>query len=301
MTSLPLVPVPATALRPWLSVTLRGELQRSAAAVAGKGVAALHTRGDAAPSYPLLAFLKAAGIPWVIEGPNGEPRDGFAAPGPGTSPNEGYATEASPAVGLYGSVLHAAAADLRLGEFTSRMLAAAGCRPEYMGPTEPLRQPWDVGVLTAWLRQQMPLAIALVSGQGFAGALSAYRTAAGIVEAFDVLVSASHVGIERRAVEAAAVEANVQECGVDLHFGASGPHVPAGKDAFRVPQLLMLGPSLNRGIPVGSVTETVDAEVLGPAPFQHLAIRYPAVSRWDGGDTQALQQRVLAGSTDPRV
>ena len=177
------------------------------------------------------------------------------------------------------------------------MLAAAGCTPEFMGPAEPLQEPWDPALLTARLRENMPWGIELVSGHGFAGAVTAYRTEAGVVEAFDVLISAPDVDAlpDPAALEAAAVGANAQEIGLELHFGASGLSVPAGREALKVPQLLILGPSLHRSIPETLILqpEGMAAEVLGQAPFQHLAIRYPAVSAWDGGIARVTQQRIL--------
>ncbi|MFE4197613.1 DUF6177 family protein [Paenarthrobacter sp. NPDC056912] len=288
MTSL--VPVSTPARRPWLSSSLRGELERAGVATSGTGVAALQTHADAAPSYPLVAFLKAASIPWVTEGPDGDLHEVAAAA-------VSEAPVAGPGVGLYGSVLHAATGDLVLGKFTTRMLAAAGCSPAFMGAAEPLQQPWDAVALTAWLRPTMPLGIALVSGEGFAGIVTAYRTEAGVLESFDVLMAARLGGVrlpERSALGSAAVDANAQGFGMDLHFGAVGLRVPAGRDALRVPQLLVLGPSLHKGgAAVADGHAGVDVEVLGNAPFQHLAIRYPAASSWDGGEARGLRERIL--------
>ncbi|WP_024819751.1 DUF6177 family protein [Arthrobacter sp. 31Y] len=308
MSSIPLVPVPTPAGRPWLSRTLRGDLQQAAAASAGNGIVALQTQADAAVSYPLLAFLKAARIPWVVEGSDGEARDALMAAEDSAATEAFAATEAltaagapevSPAVVMYGSVLHAASGDLMLGAFTSAMLAAAGCTPEYMGPVEPLHEPWDPAVLTAGLREDMPLGIWLLSGQGFAGVVTAYRAEAGVVEAFDVMTMAP--GIDALADPAAleaAVRANAQEFGAELHVGASGLSVGVGQDFLRVPQLLVLGPSLRRIVPESLMEEPtgMTAQDLGYAPFQHLAIRYPAASTWDGGIARATQQRILGAA-----
>ncbi|YCK81025.1 DUF6177 family protein [Arthrobacter sp. D3-18] len=291
MRSIPFVPVSTPAARPWLSRTLRRDLQQAAVATAGTGVVALQSLPDASASYPLVAFLKAAGIPWVVEGTGGQLHDALVATG---------APKVNPAVVIYGSVLHAASAELMLGTFTSGMLASAGCTPEYMGPVEPLQEPWDPAVLTTRLRENMPWGIELVSGQGFAGAVTAYRTEAGVVEAFDVLISAPDVDAlpDPAALEAAAVGANAQEIGLELHFGASGLSVPAGREALRVPQLLMLGPSLHRSIPETLIKqpEGMAMEILGQAPFQHLAVRYPVVSAWDGGVARVTQQRILSAA-----
>lgn len=294
MSSIPLVPVPTPAGRPWLSSTLRRDLQQAAAASSGSGIVALQTPAEAAVSYPLLAFLKAARIPWVVEGSDGEVRDALLATGDSAAAG---APKVSPAVVMYGSVLHAASGDLMLGGFTSAMLAAAGCTPEYMGPVEPLHEPWDPAVLTAGLREDMPLGIWLLSGQGFAGVATAYRAEAGVVEAFDVLIMAPGIDAlgDPAALEQAAVRANAQEFGVELHVGASGLSIRVGQDFLRVPQLLVLGPSLRRIVPESLMEEPtgMTAQDLGYAPFQHLAVRYPTASTWDGGIARATQQRIL--------
>ncbi|MBT2587614.1 DUF6177 family protein [Arthrobacter sp. ISL-95] len=315
MSSIPLVPVPTPAARPWLSRTLRRDLQQAAAASAGNGIVALQTRADAVVTYPLLAFLKAAGIPWFAEDPNGEVRDALAATAATQFSDTAAASDAaaandaaaassappvSPAVVIRGSVLHAASGELILGAFTSGMLAAAGCTPEYQGPAEPLQQRWNEAALTAWLRETMPLGIALLSGQGFAGIVTAYRTETGVVEAFDVLMSASPSSTlpDPAALEAAAVEANAQELTVELHFGASGLSIPAGGDAMRVPQLLVLGPSLHRGVPEAVELDAAGAAsaLRGHAPFQHLAVRYPTASTWDGGKARRTQELILGAA-----
>ena len=303
MRSIPFVPVSTPAARPWLSRTLRRDLQQAAAATAGTGVVALQSLPEASASYPLVAFLKAAGIPWVVEGTGGQLHDALVATEALVATDAGVTTGApqvSPAVVIYGSVLHAASAELMLGTFTSGMLASAGCTPEYMGPVEPLQEPWDPAVLTTRLRENMPWGIELVSGQGFAGAVTASRTEAGVVEAFDVLISAPDVDAlpDPAALEAAAVGANAQEIGLELHFGASGLSVPAGREALRVPQLLILGPSLHRSIPETLIKqpEGMATEILGQAPFQHLAVRYPVVSAWDGGVARVTQQRILSAA-----
>ncbi|MFW0775206.1 DUF6177 family protein [Paenarthrobacter nitroguajacolicus] len=297
MSSIPLVPVPTPAGRPWLSRTLRRDLQGAAAASAGNGITALQTLAEATVSYPLLAFLKAARILWVVEGPDREVRDALVVTDVSAATG---APEVSPAVVMFGSVLHAASGDLTLGAFTSEMLAAAGCTPEYMGPAEPLQEPWDLAVLTAGLRDDMPLGIRLLSGQGFAGAVTAYRTEAGVVEAFDVLITARGIDAlaDPAALEAAALGANVQEFGMELHVGASGLSVRVGQDFLRVPQLLVLGPQLHPGVPEPLLKESagISAEVLGHAPFQHLAIRYPAASAWDGGVAGRTQQQILGAA-----
>jgi hypothetical protein len=302
MTTESLVLVPTPALHPWLSRTLRAELRNAAISASGQSIVALKTAHAAAPSYPLLAFLKAAGIPWVTQEPGGDLENALAARGPADAPS------ARTAIRIYGSVLHAATEDLLLGPFTSRMLlAATGHEPEYMGPSEPMERVWESADLTSWLQHQMPMGTLLLAGTGLAGTVTAYRTEAGVVESFDVLLSPDQVEgairdgeappwhpAGRPAVEAAAIKANVQEFGMELHFGTKGLFVPAGHDTFRVPQLLVLGPSLHRGThSTPAAIEGVDAEFLGVAPFQHLAVRYPVSLAWDEGHAQGVQQRIL--------
>ncbi|MFJ6538805.1 DUF6177 family protein [Paenarthrobacter sp. NPDC091711] len=303
MSSIPWVPVPTPAARPWLSRTLRRDLQQAAAASAGNGIVAFQTRADAAITYPLLAFLKAAGIPWFAEDPNGEVRDALEAADAAQFSDTAAASgppAVSPAVVIRGSVLHAASGDLILGTFTSRMLTAAGFTPEYLGPAEPLQQRWNEAALTAWLRETMPLGIAVLSGQGFAGVVTAFRTDSGMVEAFDVLMSApsSSALPDLVTLEAAAVEANAQELAVELHFGASGLSIPVGGDAMRVPQLLVLGPSLHSGVPEAVELDPAGAAAAlhGHAPFQHLAVRYPTASTWDGGKARRTQALIFGAA-----
>jgi len=247
----------------------------------------------------LVGFLKAAGIPWIVEGLGGEVLDALAAD---AAPGSDAAVASSvpaviPAVVIRGSVLHAASGDLMLGDFTFGMLAAASCTPKLVGPAEPLQHSWNQAMLTAWLRENMPLGIALMAGQAFAGVVTAYRTDSGVVEMFDVLVSGSP-GIAVASLEAAAVEANALELTVEMHFGASGLSVPVGGDAMRVPQLLVLGPSLHRGVPevVRLDPAGVAAELRGHVPFQHLAVRYPKASTWDGGKARRNQELILAAA-----
>ncbi|MFE4543026.1 DUF6177 family protein [Arthrobacter sp. NPDC056727] len=302
MTAAPLVLVPSPAIRPWLSRTLLRGLREATINAPRQGIVALQTAPEAALSYPLLAYLKAAGIPWVTASPGGGMENALTAADEGRAPSTQAATR------IYGSVLHAATEELVIGSFTASMLlASSGSAPTHMGSTEPLENPWDSVAVTAWLRQHMPLGTLLLSGPHFAGAITAHRTDAGVIESFDVLLSAEPSAnpgppgvllsnaARRAEVEGAAIEANVQEFGVDLHFGVDGLAVPAGRDAFRVPQMMVLGPALQRRIhPEHLSVPEVNSKVIGTAPFQHLAIRYPESAVWDGGRTRDLQQRMLS-------
>lgn len=303
----PLVLVQTHATRPWLSRTLRGELHGAISDAPQSGIVAVHTAPEAAPSYPMLAFLKAAGIPWVTTGPGGDLGNALTPRGE-DEPLPGQ----TPALRIYGSVLHAATDGLVVGSFSARMLLASlGSEPEHMGATEPLENSWDTAAVTEWFRHHMPLGTMLLSGRGFAGAITAYRANTGVIESFDVLLSPDQpadgtAGLGRRSlwnadqhagVEAAAVAANVQEFGIELHFGAVGLTVPAGKDAFRVPQLLVLGPALGRTVQTEAPEPAgVVSELLGTAPFQHVVIRYPESPAWDGGRARDFQQRILAAA-----
>ncbi|MFK0006985.1 DUF6177 family protein [Paenarthrobacter sp. NPDC090520] len=230
---------------------------------------ALQTSSEACLSYPLVSFLRASAILWLVEGPHGKIRNGLLDPVVGWD----QAPAASTAVVLFGSVLHAEGGDLPVGAFTTRMLGACSLSPEYMGLTEPLHQAWDMDALTAELKRQAPKGVALVSGDGFSGTVSAYRTEAGVVENFDVLLPAGLPEADSApALADAAVEANAQEIGIDGHRGLVDGFVRVGGERFRVPRLRVLGPSLHRGLP-----EKLDADVelRGRAPFQHLVAAFP--------------------------
>ncbi|CAH0190579.1 hypothetical protein SRABI83_01656 [Arthrobacter sp. Bi83] len=301
--ALPLLLVAAPAPHPWLSRSLRAQLGDAARAAAPGSVVALQTQPLAAPSYPLLAFLKASGVTWVTEVPSGTGLCGaFSARGPGDAPAP------HPAVVLHGSVLHAASHELVIGDFTAGMLqAVTGGRPEYAGPAEPLGQPWETAPMTTWFRKHMPSATMLFSGRGFAGALTVARTGSGVVESFDAMVSAevradpSRADPDWRSAEKVAVACGAHEFGVELHFGADGLAVPAGHDGFRVPQLALMGPGLVRQLRQDlSTLDGVSAEFRGSPPLRHLAVRFPEAAGqdaggWDAGRALVLRERLLLG------
>ena len=184
MSGVPLAVVQLAGPRPWLSGTVLAGLRNAVLDSSGQRVVTVRTEPGAQPSYPLLAFLRSAGIPWVTPGAEGGLADGST----GATLPEGH-TECQ-ATAIRGSVLHEATGRLRVGEFTAGLLTScAGVAPELMGTSEPLGTPWDPDELTTWLRERMPLASMLLAGPGFAGAVTAYRTESGVVEAFDVLVS----------------------------------------------------------------------------------------------------------------
>ncbi|WP_458778773.1 DUF6177 family protein [Arthrobacter sp. D3-16] len=305
MSAAPLVLVPTQALTPWLNRTMLKELRKAVIDAPPRSMVALQTRHEAAISYPMLAFMKAAAILWVTEGPDGHLENALMAHG------QDVGHPAPPAVRVHGSVLHAASDELILGSFTGRMLlTSTGGEPDRVGPTEPLVNDWETGSLTGWFRQHMPLGILLLSGPGFAGVMTACRTEAGVVESFDVLLQGNQAeggfaGSDQRpawnpALRAnqveAAIESNVQNFGVELHFGARGLGVHAGGDALVRPQLLVLGPALHRGLEISSTAHPgVDFEVRGSSPFEHLILQYPSGFTWDGGRTRDLHQQILAG------
>ncbi|MFE4834018.1 DUF6177 family protein [Arthrobacter sp. NPDC056691] len=289
MSGAPLAVVRVPGRRPWLSRTLLARLREAAQGAAGLGIVTVQTERTARPSYPMLAFLRSAGIPWVTPGAAGL-EDGFAgAPLP-----EGHTP--CRATVIRGSVLHEASAGLKIGDFTERLLGSCvGLAPLLMDDSEPLGRAWDPDRLTTWLRQRMPLACALVAGAGFAGTVTAYRTESGVVEAFDVLAERDGEAVPAAAAAAAAaVEANVQELSIERHFGADGPGVGAGMDRLRMPELLVLGPGRHLGIPVDpEVAAVATAELAGVAPFQHLVVRYRQSGEGDLGRARDVQHKLL--------
>ena len=305
MSGVPLAVVQLAGPRPWLSGTVLAGLRNAVLDSSGQRVVTVRTEPGAQPSYPLLAFLRSAGIPWVTPGAEGGLADGST----GATLPEGH-TECQ-ATAIRGSVLHEATGRLRIGEFTAGLLTScAGVAPELMGTSEPLGTPWDPDELTIWLRERMPLASMLLAGPGFAGAVTAYRTESGVVEAFDVLVSRDVLvdreiplkrdggrALDLQAAAAAALAANVQELSIERHFGAAGLNVTAGADHLRVPELLVLGPGRHRGLPADPAVAAVAAAGLaGVAPFQHLVVHFHQGGGWDLGRSLAAQQRILGGA-----
>jgi hypothetical protein len=290
MSGVPLTVVKVAGRRPWLSRTVLAGLQDASLGSSGQRVVTVQTERGAQPSYPLLAFLRSAGIPWVTPGAGGGLEDSSM----GGSLPEGHPE--SHARAIRGSVLHEATDRLRVGGFTAGLLqSCAGLTPELMGASEPLGSPWDPEELTSWLRQRMPLASVLIAGPGFAGAVTAYRTESGVVEAFDVLVERDRGRApDTLAAARAAADANVQELSVERHFGADGLGVVAGADHLRLPELLVLGPAQHRGLPADpEVAAVATAELAGVAPFQHLVVRFHHSGAWDLGRSRAVQQRIL--------
>ena len=290
MSGVPLAVVHVPGRRPWLSRTVLAKLRDAAQGAAGQGIVAVQTERGAQPSYPFLAFLRSAGIPWVTPGAAGGLEDGFA----GGSLPEGHAQ--CRAMLIRGSVLHEASERLKVGEYTSRLLSSStGLVPRLMGDSEPLSVAWDPDRLTAWLRARMPLATALVAGAGFAGTVTAFRTDSGVVEAFDVLAELDgRTPPSTAAAAAAAVEANAQDLFIERHYGADGRGVAAGMDGLRVPELLVLGPGRHRGVPdIPELAGVAEAELAGVAPFQHLVVRFRHGGGWDLGRSRDVQHRLL--------
>ncbi|MET4137544.1 DUF6177 family protein [Pseudarthrobacter sp. PvP090] len=303
MSGAPLTVVPLSGPRPWLSSSVLAGLRGAVLNSSGQRVVTVRTDRGAQPSYPLLAFLRSAGIPWVTPAAGGALADGST----GASLPEGRTDWHATAI--RGSVLHEATGRLRVGEFTAGLLhSCTGLAPELMGLSEPLGSPWDPDQLTVWLRQRMPVASVLLAGPGFAGAVTAYRTESGVVEAFDVLVeretpagrggpaAGAQEAPDQQGAAAAALAANVQELSIERHFGAEGLGVRAGADHLRVPELLVLGPAWHRGVPADpDVAAVAAAELAGVAPFRHLVLRFRDSGAWDLGRSRAVQQRILGG------
>lgn len=295
MSGAPLAVVHVPGRRPWLSRTVLAKL-RDAQGAPGPGLVAVQTEREAQPSYPFLAFLRSAGIPWVVPGAAGSLEDGFAGD---PSPDSNMHCRA---MVIRGSVLHEATERLKLGGFTARLLAScAGVAPRLMGDSEPLGMVWDPDGLTTWLRPRMPLASGLIAGEGsagflrFAGTVTAFRTESGVVEAFDVLAELDgRTAPCMPAAAAAAVGANVQELSIERHYGADGLSITAGRDGLRMPELLVLGPGRHRGVPDDpELAGAAEVELAGVAPFQHLVVQFRPGGAWDLGRSRDIQHRLL--------
>lgn len=264
-----LIPVAASGHPVVFGAGLRRQFAEAAAEAPESHILALQTDAGSSLSYPLVSLLRASGMLWLVDGADGEVRNGFTDSQPGAA----FAPGKSPAVVFSASALHAAGEDLHLGGFTSRMLGAAGLRPGSMGLTEPMQHPWDMDVLTIGLREQVPVGVVLLAGEGFSGSVGAHRTEAGVVESFDVLVSVGSWDWDLSMELAdAAVEENAQALGVDMHGGTLDGFVQEGGDRYRAPGLRVYGPSRHRGVPEGLEHS---AELRGLAPFQHLILTLP--------------------------
>lgn len=285
--ALPLHIIPAPGARPWKTRSLEHAL----AEVPPGSVPAVAMHREAQPSYGLVAFLKATGLPWARPTDDGRSLENALNVDP-----EGAAPLVSGSVAVTGTVLHAAGHTTQIGTYTARMLEPFQVRPSRAGDTEPLGWTWDVDRITGWSQSHMPWSALLFSGAHVTGLLTAARTESGVVESFDALVTTGSPVTEsvRSNAIAQAAALNSMDFKAELHFGADASGVYSGADQFRVPLAAVLGPELLRGVDLAPPdAEGVTLERLGFRPFQHLAVRLPLVTAWDAGRGEALRQQLL--------
>jgi hypothetical protein len=246
---------------------------------------------EARPSYGLIAFLKATGLPWVRPTEDGQNVENALTVQP-----EDSAPLVEGSVAVSGSVLHPVSYETRIGEHTAQMLEPFQVRPLRAGDTEPLGWPWDVDGITGWFQSHMPWAALIFSGANVTGLLTAARTESGLMESFDALVTTGTPVSEtmRDAAIERAAALNSMDFAVEYHFGADSTGIYSGSDRYRVPLAAVLGPTLAKDVdPGGRDFEGVDVERLGTRPFQHLAVRFPMAAAWDRGQGQELRQRLF--------
>lgn len=284
---LPLHIVPAPSARPWKTLALG----RALANVPPGAVPAVATLREAQPSYGLVAFLKATGVPWLRPAEDGQDLENALAVQP-----EARAPLAPGSVAVRGSVLHPATYGTRIGEHTARMLEPFQVSALRTGDTEPLTWPWDTHVISQWFRSQMPWGALIFSGANVTGLLTVARTESGVLESFDALITTGapvSEAIRDSAIEKA-VALNSIDFSLEYHFGADSMGVRSGADGFRVPLAAVAGPGIANNINPGRrAIEGVDLERLGTRPFQHLAVRFPMVAAWDHGHGQELCQELF--------
>lgn len=284
---LPLHIISAPAVRPWKTRALGNAL----ADVPPGAVPAVAMQREAQPSYGLVAFLKATGVPWIRPTEDGQNLENALT----IQPAEG-APLVSGSVAVSGSVLHPANYSTRIGEHTAQMLEPFQVSPLRAGDTEPLSWTWDIDGLTGWFLSHMPWSAQIFSGTNVTGLLTAVRTESGVVESFDALVttgtplsSTMRDTAIRRAVSLSAMAFHME-----YHFGADSMGVYSGSDRYRVPLAAVLGPALAKEVDLGRrKIDGADVERLGFRPFQYLALRFPLVTAWDQGQGQQLRQELF--------
>jgi hypothetical protein len=284
---LPLHFVPAPAFRPWKTRALGNAL----ADVPPGAVPAVAMLREAQPSYGLVAFLKATGVPWIRPTEHGRDLENTLSLHPGDR-----APLVSGNVAVSGSVLHPSSYATRIGAFTAQMLEPFQVRPLRAGDTEPLGWMWDIDGLTGWFHSHMPWSAQIFSGTNVTGLLTAVRTESGVVESFDALVTSGTPlsGTMRDAAIERAVSLSSMDFSVEYHFGADSMGVYSGSDQCRVPLAAVLGPTLAKEVDLDRrKIEGVDVERLGFRPFEHLAVRFPLVTAWDQGQGQHLRQELF--------
>ena len=284
---LPLHIVPAPSARPWKTRALA----RALASVPVGAVPAVAMLREARPSYGLVAFLKATGVPWLRPAEDGQDLENALA-----ARRDKSAPLVSGSVAVCGSVLHPATYGTRIGEFTARMLEPFQVSALRTGDTEPLSWPWDTDMISQWFRVQMPWGALIFSGASVTGLLTVARTESGVLESFDALVTTGAPVSEtmRDSAVEKAVALNSTEFSLEYHFGADSMGIHSGADGFRVPLAAVAGPGIAKNINPGRrAIEHVDVERLGTPPFQHLAVRFPMVSAWDQGHGQELHRELF--------
>jgi Family of unknown function (DUF6177) len=284
---LPLHVIPAPGARPWKTRSLGHAL----AELPPGSVPAVATLREAQPSYGLVAFLKATDLLWARPTDDGRNLENALNVDPAGAPPLD-----SGSVAVTGSVLHPAGHATQIGAYTARMLEPFQVSPSRAGDAEPLGWTWDVDGITGWSQSHMPWSALLFSGTHVTGLLTAVRTESGVVESFDALVTSGSPVTDSMRSRAIAQAAALNSAGfnMELHFGADAFGVYSGADQFRVPLAAVLGPDLLKGVDVAPLSaEGVALERLGFRPFQHLAVRFPLVTAWDGGRGHALRQQLL--------
>ncbi|WP_306904022.1 hypothetical protein [Arthrobacter pascens] len=280
-----IIPVPSA--RPWKTHALA----RALADVPAGAVPAVAMLREAQPSYGLVAFLKATGVPWLRPTQDDQELENALAAHP-----ENTAPLLLGRIAMTGSVLHPATHGTRIGEHTARMLEPFHVVPLRTGDTEPLSWPWDTVANSHWFRSQMPWASLIFSGPNVTGLLTAVRTESGVLESFDALVTTGtpvSETLRNSALEKAAA-LNSTDFSLEHHFGADPMGVHPGADGFRVPLAALAGPGIAKSVNLRRRSiEGVDVESLGTPPFQHLAIRFPMVTAWDHGHGQELRQELF--------
>ncbi len=284
---LPLHFISAPGTRPWKTRSLAHALTE----LPPGSVPAVTMLREARPSYGLVAFLKATDLVWARPTDDGEDLENALNVAP-----DGAAPLAGGSVAVTGSVLHPAGHTTHIGAYTARMLEPFHVHPSRAGDAEPLGWTWDVDGITGWFQSHMPWSALLFAGEHVTGLLTAVRTASGVVESFDALIT-NGIPVTDRVRSGAIAQAaalNSVDFTLEHHFGADASGVYSGADQFRVPLAAVLGPDALKSVDV-SVPKAggVALERLGFRPFQHLAVRFPLVEAWDGGSGRALRRQLL--------
>jgi Family of unknown function (DUF6177) len=286
--STPLHPIPLPGLRPWKSFALDRALLEAPAGT----LPAVVMEREASPSYGLVAYLRATGVPWFMPDADGGLEDAPSLTLAARSPLP------AACLAVRGRVLHPADHTTVIGDYTAKMLESLGARPQHSGRVEPLAAEWNTTALTEWFRGHMPWSALVISGAHLTGLLTVSRADGGVLESFDALITNGHP-VTPEALDTVlglAHSLRSMDFSAELHFGADHGGVQSGGDQYRVPLATMLGPELARD-PAAQARPVpgVDIRSLGSRPFQSLTVRYPIVNAWDGGKGQELSRTVFPG------